>query len=73
MRPGAAFDPVTDEVCREEFGKAFARMRDAGTRARHCEQAAAGYFYCQATENDPCGPGRYPHDGHNGSCATIAR
>jgi hypothetical protein len=41
----------------------------AETRARHCEQAQAGYFYCQAAEGDPCGPGRYPHDGHTpGQC-----
>ena len=45
-------------------------LRDARTRARHCEQAQAGYYYCQATPDDPCGPGPYPHDGHNGSCAT---
>jgi hypothetical protein len=43
--------------------------RAARTRARHCEQAQAGYFYCEATPDDPCGPGRHPHDGHNGSCA----
>ena len=42
----------------------------AQTRARHCEQAQAGYFYCQATPGDPCGPGRHPHDGHTpGQCA----
>jgi hypothetical protein len=40
------------------------------TRARHCEQAQAGYFYCQATPDDPCGPGPYPHAGHKpGQCA----
>jgi hypothetical protein len=30
----------------------------------HCEQARAGYFYCEATPGDPCGysPGNcYPH------------
>jgi hypothetical protein len=40
------------------------------TRTRHCEQAQAGYWYCEATPNDPCGPGRHPHDGHvPGQCA----
>ena len=43
---------------------------DAVIRARHCEQAAAGYFYCESTPDDPCGPGQYPHDGHHGRCAT---
>ena len=38
--------------------------RDARTRARHCEQAQAGYAYCGATADDPCGAGSYPHDGH---------
>ena len=38
--------------------------RDAATRANHCAQAQAGYWYCEATHNDPCGPGRYPHRGH---------
>ncbi len=46
--------------------------RDARTRARHCEQAHAGYFYCEATPGDPCGPGRYPHDGHAvGQCGKF--
>jgi hypothetical protein len=35
--------------------------RAATVRASHCEQAQAGYYYCQATVNDPCGPGQYPH------------
>jgi len=43
--------------------------QDIATRARHCTQAQAGYAYCQATPDDPWGPGPYPNDGHNGSCA----
>ncbi len=35
----------------------------AATRARHCAQAQAGYYYC-GQPGDPCGPGPYPHDGH---------
>jgi hypothetical protein len=35
------------------------------TRANHCAQARAGYFYCASTRDDPCGyaPGHlHPHD-----------
>jgi hypothetical protein len=33
----------------------------AATRARHCDQARAGYYYCASTVNDPCGPEEHPH------------
>lgn len=41
----------------------------AATRANHCRQAQAGYYYCKNTPGDPCGPGPRPHDGHQpGQC-----
>ena len=72
--PFFTYHDLTNGAC----GDRLARWREfpqtapawVKTRARHCEQAQAGYFYCEATVDDPCGPGRHPHDGHAaGQCA----
>ena len=60
-RDGGANDPAADSM---EAMQEYRERQDAATRARHCEQAQAGYAYCGSTPGDPCGPGRYPHDGH---------
>ena len=63
---------MTDAELFARYGNAWrtVKTRQDATRARHCEQAQAGYWYCQNTPDDPCGPGHYPHDGHApGQCA----
>ena len=62
MTPGPAEAPSPAALAE------LAARVDASTRARHCAQAQAGYYYCDRP-GDPCGPGPYPHAGHHpGQC-----